>query len=367
MNTDCISYICIYEYENINMKNKILYRKSQLFLTNVCAVLVATLAVVSCSMGEDEPSSSALDNPAEMYRCYLSNIRNQDTLSCMALAEQVRQWLVVRDSVFTHLGRDTIGRLHSTLREECDRLHDSIRMEFSHMVLSKPRTYQELLFFKEYLSPYCEDQELHCAIRKIRPFFASLDNQPVYKGGVRQILGSYRTFLAETISNGIHDSGDLKAYIKKEDAIFRAFLSHLHELDDQNLSDIRHDTERCCSQILVAANRKDITYTEAIVCLGMRANRRQIQNMQTCIKNIKDGKVKTSSQARTCVWTLIQPYISLDGFCMTLLSDGERMLLDKMALQTPETFRMLSRIMQAENDRLEELPGMLMDIFIHRL
>ena len=64
---------------------------------------------------------------------------------------------------------------------------------------------------------------------------------------------------------------------------------------------------------------------------------------------------------------LVQPYASLDGFFLTLLSDRERKQLDRMAAQTPAAFKALSRTLQSESARLDELPGMLMEIFIYTL
>ncbi|MFR0921493.1 MAG: hypothetical protein ACLSG2_17260, partial [Bacteroides intestinalis] len=216
-------------------------------------------------------------------------------------------------------------------------------------------------------SPYNNDEELHHAAGEIRPFFNSLDNLPFHKGNKEQILAAYRMLLTRTIRNGIHSRNELITYITKEDAIFRAFLSHLHDFEGESMVDITRGTEQCCSQIFLAAERKEITYREAMLYLTMRTNRRQIQNMQICIEDVRNKKIKTSSQAHAYIWMLIQPYTSLDGFSMTLLSDKERKQLDRMAAQTPVTFKTLSRILQSESGQLTELPGMLMDIFIQTL
>ena len=133
------------------------------------------------------------------------------------------------------------------------------------------------------------------------------------------------------------------------------------------MADITRGTEQCCSQIFFAAERKEITYREAMLYLTMRTNRRQIQNMQICIEDVRNKKIKTSSQAHAYIWMLIHPYTSLDGFSMTLLSDKERKQLDRMAAHTPVAFKTLSRILQLESGQLTELPGMLMDIFIQTL
>ena len=349
------------------MKTVKLYSKTPLRLSRICAASFAISVLVSCGGENGKPLVKTSDNPAGIYREYLSDIRQQTDPSFVALTKHIRQWQTVKDSVFTRLQRDTLNPAHSELRKECARMHDSIRIEFSHLTLSKPRTYQELLALKEQFSPYGEDEELRRTAEDIRPFFVSLDDLPASRGGKQQILSKYRAFLSETIRNGIHSHDDLTAYIRKEDALFRAFLTHLHELDGENMADITRDTERCCSQLFLAAERKEITYREAMLFLAMRTNRRQLQNMRTCLDDVRDRKVKTPAQAQAYIWMLVQPYASLDGFCMTLLSGEEKKQLDRMAAQTPAAFSTLSRILQSENTRLDELPGMLMEIFIHTL
>lgn len=240
-------------------------------------------------------------------------------------------------------------------------------MEFSRLALSKSRTYKDVLLVKEQVSLHLKDAELHRAAEAIRPFFTSLDSRPVCPGNRQRVLTAYRDVLTQTIDYGIHCIADLTIYIEKEDAAFRAFLSRLPDFDGVDLSDITHDTERCCSQVFLAAERNDITYQDAMVYLAMRTNRRLIQNVQTCIDNIRDKKVRTPAQAQAYIWMLLQPYSSMDGFCISLLSSEERRHLDTLAMQTSDAFEVLGKILQSGNNRLDELPGMLLEAFIHTL
>ena len=349
------------------MKSRKSYSNSFMLLTKIAAASIAVFMLASCNGGNGKPLSEAKGDPAETYREYLSGIRKQDNLSVEDLTKHLKQWQTLKDSVFARLRRDSLDRFHSDDRMKCERLHDSIRTEFSRLALSKPRTYQEVLALKERFSPYTEDRELHQTAEKIRAFFTSLDNRPACRGNKQQIHSLYRALLAETLRNGIHDHDDLTTFIEKEDAVFRAFLSHLHDFDNANTADITRATEQCCSQIFLAAERKEITYQEAMIYLAMRTNRRLIQNATTCIDDIRYKRVKTPAQAHAYIWMLLQPYASLDGFCMALLSPGDRKHLDRIATHTPAAFEALSKILQSKGDRLDELPGMLMEIFIHTL
>lgn len=343
------------------------YSKIILSATGICAATVAVIALTSCAGGNGKVCGKAEDNPVGIYMEYLSGLRTQDGLSFEELTFHLKQWQAVMDSVSAHIRRDSIRQSHTDIRKECLLLHDSIRMELSRLAQSRPRTYKEFLVLKERFSPYAEDGELHHAAQEIHPFFASLDSRRAYRGNKNKLLSAYRTLLSETQRKGIHCRSDLTGFIEKEDAVFRTFLAHLHDYSETDLSDITHDTEKCCAEVFLAAERQEITYKEAMLYMAMRTNRRVIQNVRACLDGIRRGKVTTPRQAHAFIWMILQPYASLDGLCLTLLSPREKEVLDRIAAETPGAFGELRKILPSENDRLKELPGMLMGIYIASL
>lgn len=334
------------------------------FLYMTVAVSVTGCVFTSCNGRLPE---QAKDDPVGIYRDYLHVIRKSDSLAFEELAGHIGQWQTIKDSVFNRVRRDTAGNHGHDFGKTCESIHDSLRMEFSRLALSEPRSYQELLQLKRRLSPHTEDKELHQRMEDIRPFFNSLNAIPVHKGSKVQILTDYRALLAYTLREGIHGINDVKTFIKKEDAVFRAFLPYMHSLDGENMADITHDTEKCCSQILLAAERKEIPYQDAVVYLAMRTGRRVILNTRTCINDIRNQRIRTKAQAHAYIWMLLQPYVSLDSFCLTVLSVEEQEQLNQLAAQTPDAFKALCGILHPGANRLEELPGMLMEIYIHTL
>lgn len=134
-----------------------------------------------------------------------------------------------------------------------------------------------------------------------------------------------------------------------------------------DLSDITRDTEKCCAEVFRAAERQEITYKEAMIYMAMRTNRRVMQNVRACLDGVHRGEVTTPRQAHAFIWMILQPYASLDGFCLALLSPREKEVLDRMATEMPGAFSTLRKILSSENDRLEELPGMLIEIHIATL
>ena len=106
------------------------YYKTPSFLTGRCIVSLAILGLISCSDRNGKSLSEATNDPAGIYREYLYNIRRQKDSSFQVLTKHILQWQTVKDSVFRYLRNDTLSHPHSNQREECIRLHDSIRTEF---------------------------------------------------------------------------------------------------------------------------------------------------------------------------------------------------------------------------------------------
>lgn len=111
------------------------YYKTPSFLTGRCIVSLAILGLISCSDRNGKSLSEATNDPAGIYREYLYNIRCQKDSSFQVLTKHILQWQTVKDSVFRYLRNDTLSHSHSNQREECIRLHDSIRTEFSRLAL----------------------------------------------------------------------------------------------------------------------------------------------------------------------------------------------------------------------------------------
>lgn len=225
------------------MKNRKSYSRCPALLAVLTVCSTVLFLFSSCGSGNGKPSSVGSDDPADTYRGYLSEIRRLDHLTAKELAGHLKRWQTVKDSVFARLRRDTLGLPGSDACKVCEGIHDSLRIEFSRLALSGPRTYGELLMLKERLSPYAADEELRRAAETVRPFFASLDGHPACRDDRRQVLSTYRALLAESIRDGIHSRDDLTAYIAREDAVFRGFLTHLHELGSSDVADIACDTD----------------------------------------------------------------------------------------------------------------------------
>lgn len=334
--------------------------------TAAMTVLSAILLLVSCNSENGKATLKTAANPAIAYRSYLLDIRSRTALSTQELASELRRWQALDDSVSMHLQRDTLSYSSDT-RNECDLMHDSVRMEFCRLAVSGPRTYSDILYLKEFLSPYFNDDELLLYADSIEPFFESVNCQPPFSGNCERTINAYRNTLRRTLGKGIHSTEDLMLFIMQEDAVYRAFLTHLHELGQMNVADIAHNTEKCCMLVFQAAEREELSYKEAMVYLVMRTNRRLLLNAQQCANDIRAGKVQTKEQAQAYLWMLLQPYASLDAFCVVLLTPQERKTLNQIAAETPDLLSRLDIAMSLNFEQPDRIPALLVQAYISTL
>ena len=328
------------------------------------AVLAVILVCTSCGNGKQSLSYKTSEEAVNAYSAYLSDVRNKEGLTSDKLVAEVARWRETRDSVVSCLRKDTMPTLHRDWNRNFHEIHDSLRKEFCRIVLGKSRTYKDVLRLKEVTSPYMQDEDLQKAKADAQPFFASLDSTAIYSMAFPKLLECYKKFLIQVQTKDIHNKSDLLNFISEEDVFFRSFLSHLNETDKRNMQDIIQDTERCCLQAFRSADRKELSYRDALVYMTMRTNRRLVLNASQCIDDVKNGKVKSQSSAQAYIWMLVQPYTSIDGLGFAVLSDMDRKRIDKIADETPTAMERLGKILQMNKERTKELPALFMKIIV---
>lgn len=352
------------ETEDMNIKS---YSRKLYMSAGFLAVCFVAIAMASCGNRHGNSMFPTSESATDSYRSYLSEIRAKENLSTGELIRSVNEWRSLRDSVFARIGRDTTTRPHHGHEGVVQALHDSLRIEFSRLALSTPRTFRDVLLIKEQTSGYRNDKKLVQAVSEAKPFFNSLDSVPTYKGNGKAVIERYRSFLAKTLESGINSKDDMLTFIKEEDRLFRSFLARLPDLACADLSAITRNTEKCCMAIFQSAGNGSIPYLDALVYTAKRTARRIVLNALACRDDIDQGRVRSGNQARAYAWMLLQPCIAMDGLCMAVMSDAERETLYGIAGQTPSLITGLDRIAGMEDDRWNTLPELAIRIMIESI
>lgn len=369
------------EYENqVYRGGGILYRMNQdrrsaksnstngIRLAVCIATVIAAFMLTACSDGNGTKSFRSSDEAVSEYHGFLTALRRQDKVPIQILAKAVNEWRVLDDSVASCIARDTVRKAHSYPFEAYRELDDSIHIELCRMAMSKQRTFHDLLYLREQTSSHAGDEELQQAVKEAQPFFASLDSLSIYnKGGRQAVLKRYRHFLQKSTTQGIHSKEDLLSFIKEEHRHFKSFLQYLPDLADNNIGDIKRNTEQCCVQILRAADRKELSHKDAMIYLSMRTNLRLLRNAQAVIEDLKSGKVKDEQTLHAYLLMMTQPFMSMDDLSVNVLSDKDKADLYKIADVLPKEMDSLAKKLHLDKQRLSDMPMLMMKIYIIRL
>lgn len=120
------------------------YSKTREQCAKLLAVCFAVFTLASCGGKTGNSMFQTSENATNVYRSYLSEVRNIGTISTERLIESVNEWQVLRDSVYACIAKDTTNRPHQNHENTVRILHDSLRIEFTRLALSQSRSFADV-------------------------------------------------------------------------------------------------------------------------------------------------------------------------------------------------------------------------------
>ena len=347
---------------------RISYFDGRKHMSMLSIITLAILLLASCSKNASESSFHDAREALDAQKEFLSRMKSDKDLSMEHLADKISKWRTLEDSVSACLMRDTIKKAHSFPMEEFSNVHDSIRDEFMRIATAKRRTFKDVLLLKMNVSPYKSKKETDSLSLVASKFFESMDTIPLYnKGDKTRILTTYHFFLEKVKKEGIANQSQFLAFLKTEDRLFRTFLSHLYEMSDVSVSHITSGTEDVCKMIAQSSRKGNLPARDAVAYMAVRTNRRIIANAQTCVADIKSGKVTSAEQRTAYFWMILQPFLSIDDFGMAMLSENQRKDLVQLSIDALGTIACLSRSLQMDKNMTDGLPDMFIKLYISSL
>lgn len=302
----------------------------------VFTVLLATATCKSCSAGSDFDFRTHED-ALECYQSFLGNIKEVKSTNTESFTNQLLEFKQTTDTIHRYLKKDSAFIKEPLVASRFIIIHDSIVSEFGRLAETWRYSYSDILSIKERTSTFHEDRELQEAVREAEPFFLGIDSIPTFDDDKRTLLARYRRLLRSNLEKGIGTRDEMLAFIRQEDVIFRSFLSHLYEMDDEPLADITKGTEEICRGIFISARNGKIPARDAMVYMSMRTVRRLLQNSAMCVSDINRQKMKSKEQGNAYLWMIIQPFISIDQFAIATLTPRQRSDFNYVTTQLPKS------------------------------
>lgn len=311
------------------------------YVLSVLLILTVLLIFSGCSScsGKDEYDFSSNSEALDTYKDYLKKVRDVSKSNTKEFGEMLCEWKTVNDTVYKFLLKDSVFSKYHNEANDYFLIHDSIRNEMLRLTETWRYSYNDILVLKEKTCQYEEDKNLRSVVLDAENFYKSINENPISVCDKQSILKRYRYFLKETLAKGISSKDEMLQFIQQEDFLFRTFLSHLYEMDNEPLSDITKDTELICRNIFLSAREGNLDPKDAVVYMSMRTVRRLLQNSAECVENISRLEMKSKEQGNAYLWMIIQPFISIDQFSLATMTEQERRQFDYIISQLPKSKR----------------------------
>ena len=142
------------------------------------------------------------------------------------------------------------------------------------------------------------------------------------------------------------------------------YISHLGRHGSRYITS---GTEDVCKMIAQSSRKGNLPARDAVAYMAVRTNRRIIANAQTCVADIKSGKVTSAEQRTAYFWMILQPFLSIDDFGMAMLSENQRKDLVQLSIDALGTIACLSRSLQMDKNMTDGLPDMFIKLYISSL
>ena len=327
--------------------------------------LCLILNMYSCSVKSDYHFSNS-DDALKQYRDFHHSIAVEHQANAEKLSDFICQWQELSDTVYNYIKKDPAFTAHTFLSSTFYATSDSVRIEL--LRLASGCSLSDVAYVKLHTSPYREETELDITKKKATTFFSALDKQSLFnKGNARDKVALYRDFLAATKEHGINNQKELLSFLETEDRHFRTFLSNIGDYSNIGLQDVTKITEQICADIFRAASEKRLASEDVMVYMGMRTCRRLLLNAQVCDDLLMKGKVKSESQANAYLWMTLQPFLSMDAFAISMLTEKQQQQMMELAASYPEISERLATKGYADQEHLAQIPTQLMRLYIATL
>lgn len=329
------------ELENESQRNKQAsgHQSSIAWMMLLVLLVLSVLSMLLSCSGKDEYDFDGDESAINTYHSYLKSIKDVKTSNTNDFCARVNKWKEITDTVYHFLAKDSAIIKNHRIAVQFSDIHDSIRYELLRLTETWRYSYNDVLTIKQQTSDFHDDKELQGAVNEAQPFFLALDSIPILDGDKTFILSKYRELLKNTVKQGISNRSEMLAFIYKEDIMFRSFLAHLYEMDNEPLSDITQETEKICRNIFIAARDGKIPARDVMVYMSMRTVRRLLQNSNVCIADINNQKMRSKAQGNAYLWMIIQPFISIDQFSIATITPQEQSNFNHIISQLPKSVK----------------------------
>lgn len=347
-------------------------RNNTLISSGISAVLVVMCFFVACNSNPEEFSFKTPQEAVKACHKELSSIRPIRKANVEELSMIASRWIALQDSTYSLIYRDSTVDINSEINMDFFMVADSIREEITRLAVSEKRSLRDVVYFKIHTARDASRLRQSNDYKNAVKFYDGLNGAELYPD-IDKTMKQYTLLLEE--AKPFKKEGEMLAFITDEDKCFRSIMQHLGDATQDDLKIISDGTEDLFKAIYkaVAADPENTVNSRVMIFLSMRFNRRIIQNAQAVQMLAKEGHKLTKQQVAAYHWMVIQPFLSIDSFSLSVLTEAQEKTLLDMAEQLP---RILSDIdgkdfdksgKEKTDDVTEKLTDYLLSIYLKQM
>lgn len=321
------------------------------------SIMVCFCVIILSSCGNDTTNEKfkSSEDASNAYTQFSSELSSCNDLSFAEVVDRISQWQELRGSVLPIISNDTTNISQRTILSNLEQTDKYIKVNISRLIGMTQMTFSDLVDLKLKISPDVNEEMLP-AIDEANVLFSKLDTVELHTGSLESLLNDYGSFLVRTCEDGISNKQTMLDFFSMEDFYFRSFLEYLNCCSKHDMTDISHLTEEACMLIYQSTEEGLISYNDAIVFMSKLNTRRMLLNAMVCVDDISNVKVSNKDQAMSYLWMLLQPYILIEPFDCSLMSDMERSNFLKVADSMTMALSKLNVHLNLEASIIETMP-----------
>lgn len=293
------------------------------------------------------------------YEELKNKLHNSENSSVTDLLDNLNEWKMIEDTVLYYLISDsTLNQSHEIQDiTRCAIIRNDITNEIIRLADCGLRTYADVIDIQQSFNNQKLNVKYPSIFHDAEHFFNGLTENARSPKTAHEILTEYTNKLLYWKSKGFSSKQDILEFIEEEDRLFISFIEHLYAYDSKSVQTIITATDHILSLMFQAAESGKLNLMELRIYMGIRTNRRLIQNAMKCADAIRLNQIKTSEQASMTASILLNPYSNYNRICTGIHTQKQVKELHSLGKQIPTLIAHLKQNSLIKMSLADSLPN----------
>ncbi len=323
--------------------------------------LLVMLIFISCNLKNEKSKIYNKENAITTYEEFQNKLHNTQLASTNDLLNKLEEWRILEDTVLHYLISDSIQDQTRNVQDmtRCAVIRNGITTEIIRLTDSQLRTYGDIIDVQQSFNDYNLNDRYPDTFHNAECFFNRLIIQKHKDKNAHEIMTQYTNQLLYWKSKEFSSKHDMLEFIKEEDYHFSYFLDHLYDYDSRSVKSIITMTDNISKLMYESAKTGKLDMNELKIYLGIRTNRRLIQNANKCASAIRLKQIKTPEQAEMTVSILLNPYSNYNRMCAGMRTKEQTKALHSLGKEIPSLLNYLKQQGLIRKNISDSLPNMM--------